>query len=68
MDLKIVVENCFEKAIEECVKEIIAKHASTGIETDIKMIIKETARDILETDEEVQKLLKKAIIYWIRKA
>ena len=66
MDLKNIVEDCFEKMVEECVKEIIEKHAGYGIETDIKAMIKEATRKILDMDEEIQKLLKESIIYWIK--
>jgi len=66
MDINEVVTKVIHEMAEAAVKNVIADKRGYGIETEIKTIIKEEARRLLQEDDDIKAALRKAVIYWIK--
>lgn len=65
MEFKAIVEDAIEKSIASAVDSIIAEKSGYGNNTDIHQLLKETARKMLDTDEELRSMIIDALKSWI---
>jgi len=64
-DIRTIAKQAITNAINEMVMDVIVEHSGWGIETELKAVIKERARKMVDEDVEIQKLLKDRIHHWI---
>ena len=67
IDIQKITNEVIEKTVKQAVENIISREAGYGLNNDIQQALKERARHIIETDEEINKMLRDALIYWINK-
>ncbi len=63
---KSIVDDAFEAVAREAVRKVIAEHAGCGIDSDVKVAIREMASEIVKTDAEVRKMIRDRMVYWIK--
>lgn len=64
-DYQSLIHDVWGKALEETVREVIAKHAGYGLNTEVQQVIKEQARKLIEGSPELQQMIFDALKSWI---
>lgn len=62
MNIQAAIELAFNDIIEQGVREVIAGKAGSGIHNEVKQVIMEQAKLMLETDDDIRKELKDTIM------
>jgi uncharacterized UPF0146 family protein len=65
VDIEKVVQDAFDNIVKEAAKNVIVTQLGCGIDTEVKQVLRQKAMDMLNTDEEIKKLLKERLIHWI---
>jgi hypothetical protein len=65
MDFEQLTKDAMGKAIEIAVQETIRQHWGYGNDDEIKMVIKDHARKIIEESDELKQLIFDALKSWI---
>lgn len=65
-DTKSLVDSALEDIALKAIKSVIVRESGWGIETEIKELIKEKARKILEESPELQAMIRERIIFWVK--
>lgn len=63
---KFIVDTALSEAIRATVRSIIESHTGAGIDSDIKIMLREAAEKLVKT-EEIKTLIREQLIYWIKK-
>ena len=67
MTVKSIVDSAFEEVARQAVRGVIADEIGRGVDTEVKDAIREMAREMVENDPEIRKLIRERLIYWIGK-
>ena len=67
MDYEKILKESIKELVREATVKVISKNAGYGIETEIKAAIKNEAKRLCDEDEEIKKLIRDQLVYWISK-
>lgn len=62
---KDIITGAWAESIRRTVKKVIAEHAGHGLDTEIQQVIKEQALKMIESDAELQGMIRDALKSWI---
>jgi hypothetical protein len=65
IDIERLTKEAFDNIIKEAAKDVIVAQLGHGIETEVKLVLKDRAEELLRGDEEINLLLKDRLRHWI---
>jgi len=65
INIEQITKDAFDKIIKDAAKQVIVQQLGCGIETEVKIVLKQRAEEILRNDPEINELLKERLKHWI---
>ena len=63
-----IVDSAFQEVARAAVREAVADHAGSAIDSEVKDAIKAEAMRLTKEDAEVRKAIRDRMLYWIAKS
>jgi len=65
INIEQLTKDAFDKIIKDAAKQVIVHKLGCGIETEVKIVLKQRAEELLKNDPEINELLKERLKHWI---
>lgn len=62
---KSLVDSAFEEMARQAVQGVIAENWGYGVDTEVKLAIKDVAQAMVREDQELRKMIRDRLVYWI---
>lgn len=63
-----IVDSAFQEVARQAVRDAIADHVGSGVDSEVKEAIRAEAMRLTKEDAEVRKAIRDRLLYWIAQA